>query len=151
MSILLSSIGMSGSASYDYYRYKRRCWSSDEDSDEDSDENPNDWSMYEVHECIEYLDTWIWMDDKRKELGRRVLDVETEMFQDENLFGDWEPNECSVEECCGNAGATMERWYSQAALVLWPHSKRVVIKLQSLLHSGIPSAVNHTVVVDLTT
>ena len=48
----------------------------------------------------------------------------------------------SVEKCCGNAGATMERWYSQAALVLWPHSKRVVIKLQSLLHSGIHSAVS---------
>ena len=78
--------------------------------------------MYEVHECIEYLDTWIWMDDKCKELSRMVIDVETEVFQDKNPFGDWEPNECSVEECCGNAGATMERWYSQAALVLWPHS-----------------------------
>ena len=123
---------------YDYYRYKRRCWS----SDEESDENPDDWSMFEVHECIEYLDTWIGMDDKRKKLGRMVIDVETEVFQDENPFGDWEPNECSVEECSGNEGATMERWYSQAALVLWPHSNRVAIKLQSLLHDGICSAVD---------
>ena len=130
----------SGSAectNYDYYRYKRRCWS----SDEESDENPADWSMDEVHERIEYLDTWIGLDDKRKKLGRMVIDVEAEVFQDDNPFGDWEPNDCSVEECSGNAGVTMERWYQQAALVLWPHANSVAIKLQLLLHNGFGNAV----------
>ena len=132
----------SGSAEHtgydDYYRYKRRCWS----SDEESDENPNDWSMFEVHQRVEYLDSWIGLDDKPKELGRMAIDVETEVFQADNPFGDWEPEECSVEECSGNAGATMERWYNQAALVFWPHSNSVAVKLQSLLHDGIHSAVN---------
>ena len=36
----------------------------------------------------------------------------------------------------------MERWYNLAALVLWPHSNSVAIKLQPLLHDGIGSAVN---------
>ena len=64
-----------------------------------------------------------------------------QLFQDDNPFVDWEPNDCSVEECSGNGGVTMERWYQQAALVLWPHANRVAIKLQLLLHNGFENAV----------
>ena len=106
------------------------------------EEDPDDWSMCEVFDNSETLDTWVGLDDKRKNLGKMDVDAETEVLQDEDPFEDLEPDDVQVEECSGNEGATMERWYHLAALVLWPHSNSVAIKFQSLLHDGIRSAVN---------
>ena len=126
----------SGSAEGGDWGYsKRRRWGYD------YEEDPDDWSMCEVFDTSETLDTWVGLDDERKELGNMDVDVETEVLQDDDPFQQVEPDDVQVEECSGNEGATMERWYHLAALVLWPHFSSVAIKLQSLLHGGIGSAV----------
>ena len=100
--------------------------------------------MLKSHNFLNHINngTWIGLDDKRKKtLAPWSLMWRPEVFQDDNPFVDWKPNDCSVEECSGNAGVAMERWYQQAGLVLWPHVNRVAIKLQLLLHNGFENAV----------
>ena len=38
-----------------------------------------------------------------------------------------EPDTEEVEEASGNEGATIERWYNQAALLLWPKQQRIKV------------------------
>ena len=61
--------------------------------------------------------------------GKKVknLSVQDEMFKPEGALDKIlkdEPENEEVNEATGNEGATMDRWYSQAALLLWPEQNR---------------------------
>ena len=61
--------------------------------------------------------------------GKKIknLSLQDEMFKPEGaldrILQDKPENE-EVNEATGNEGATMDRWYSQAALLLWPEQNR---------------------------
>ena len=123
--------GSAESNDYGYSYCKRHRWS-------DSEEDPADWSMGEIYDTSVTLDNWVGLDDAHK-------DIDEMSVKDGELIGgkaldDVDPEE-EVEECSGNAGATMERWYRQATLVLWPRGDTVAIKLRALVKEGTGVAV----------
>ena len=83
------------------------------------------------------LGNWVGLNDEHKEFGNMDVDVEDEVLQEDDPFDSVEPDNVEVEECSGNEGATMQRWYHLAALVFWPHAKSVNIEFEALLQSGI--------------
>ena len=66
--------------------------------------------------------------------------VEEEELMEENRFDGLDPEQ-EVEECSSNEGATMERWYRLAALVLWFSYNTVSVKLASWTKLGIGSGI----------
>ena len=58
------------------------------------------------------------------------VQLDDEMIKPEgaldNLLSN-EPDDEEIEEVTGNEGATMDRWYSQAALLLWPKQHRLEV------------------------
>ena len=126
----------SGSAEGGCGYYKKGRWGYDSES-----EDPDDWSMCDVIDSSVTLGNWVGLNDEHKEFGNMDADVEDEVLQEDDPFDSVEPDNVEVEECSGNEGATMERWYHLAALVFWPHAKSVNIEFEALLQSGISSAV----------
>ena len=56
------------------------------------------------------------------------IKLDNEMIKPEGALDkllEFDPDEEEVEEATGNEGATMEKWYSQAAFVLWPKQYRM--------------------------
>jgi hypothetical protein len=85
----------------------------------------DDLEMEEVEDYRQWLDGWVGPDGDRPPFG------EIELLSEERLphdaLDDAEPDEQRIEEATGNAGATVERTYRRAALVLWPESRTLTV------------------------
>ena len=55
-----------------------------------------------------------------------------------DAFEDMDPDELSFQEATGNEGATFERTYRRAALVLWPRERRLAVFNQAGLSVTLP-------------
>ena len=80
-----------------------------------------DESEYEVHEIFDWehkLDSWIRPDDDRPDFDGMKL-VPNELVPTRNLDR-VKPDSVSLTEASGNEGASIERLYLRAALVMWP-------------------------------
>ena len=120
--------GSAESRGYGYGYHKRYCGYRDAD-----------WSMVEIDSTTVTLDSWVGLDDARKDISEMNVDEDEELIGG-NSLDDVDPEE-EVEECSGNEGATMERWYRQATLVLWPRANIVPMKVKALIRKGIGVAV----------
>jgi hypothetical protein len=124
--LALVSIEESGSAEYtgDYRSYRRGG-----DSDADFEE-------IEVIERYESLSSW------RKPGGGEVALGELPVFEDEispaDALADLAPDEENFHEATGNEGASFERSYRRAALVLWPTHRRLAVMSQGGLPATLP-------------
>ena len=76
--------------------------------------------------------------DRTRENFQRILFEKEEVLQSEELE-DMYPDEEEVEEWTGNAGATVERTYRVAALVLWPEENTFDI----IASNSIPEAAGY--------
>ena len=112
--LALVSITESGSAEHiGYYGSRRRRWSDEEDEE--------DFEVSEVH------------DRQRDVIGlaasrRQPAELGALPFMEDELcppdaFEDLEPDEQYFHEATGNEGASFERTYRRAALVLWPRAR----------------------------
>jgi hypothetical protein len=122
------SIEESGSAEHTGY-YGRRRWSRD---DEDSDE-------FEVAEVIDralLLSEWRHPDGGEAGFGDFPF-AEDELCPPD-AFEDLMPDEEHFHEATGNEGASFERTYSRAGLVLWPTARRLAVLNQAGLGSTLP-------------
>ena len=93
-----------------------------------------DARLAEVEDYQQWLDAWSAPDGARPPFGEIALASEERLPV--GVFDDVEPDEQHVEEATGNAGATVERTYRRAALVLWPQSRT----LQVVAGGGIDAA-----------
>ncbi|MEK7991141.1 MAG: 2OG-Fe(II) oxygenase [Thiotrichaceae bacterium] len=93
----------SGDVGYDYY------------------EDEDDAEMEEVFDSMLSIDGWITPDNQRVDFGNLTVNEE-EVFAEFDST-DRIADEQEIEEATGNEGATMERWYHQAALVIWPQAQ----------------------------
>ena len=63
--------------------------------------------------------------------GEQVKFGELSFNRDEvvpkDIFDETDPDEEDCQEATGNEGATMERWYKMAALVMWPKDQRLSV------------------------
>jgi hypothetical protein len=126
--LALVSIEESGSAEHTGY-FGRRRWSEDEENDEE----------FEVTEIIDrapILSEW------RRPDGSATGFKEFPFTEDElcppDAFEDLTPDEQHFHEATGNEGASFERTYRRAGLVLWPRARRLAVLNQAGLATTLP-------------
>jgi predicted 2-oxoglutarate/Fe(II)-dependent dioxygenase YbiX len=111
----------SGEADYDTWQprgYSRRYsyYGADDDEDDDDDDS-SDTDMGEVYEEELSLEHWLDPQGRKRDFGQiHVEESEILGIEDEE---DWNVRQ-EVHEATGNEGVTVERWYRQAAVVIWP-------------------------------
>ncbi|MCW5322198.1 2OG-Fe(II) oxygenase [Verminephrobacter aporrectodeae subsp. tuberculatae] len=142
--LYLALVSIEEMASAEYIGYGRdygrrhRDWDEDEEG-EDDDDGDGDGEDYEVGDIIERDLT---VSDWRHPDGSRPA-IHSLPFQEDELcppeyFDDLEPDEQHFHEATGNAGATLERTYRQAAFVLWPRAQRMDVLSSAGLHVTLP-------------
>ena len=126
--LALIAIAESGSAEHtDYYPSHRRGRSDDEDEE---------YEIVEVNDRTATLSNW-----QRPDGGQTaVADLP---FEDDELcppdaLEEMEPDELYFEEATGNEGATFERTYRRAALVIWPQRRWLAVLAQAGLRVTLP-------------
>lgn len=120
--VALLTIEESGSA--EYSGYSGRSWRDDE------------FEIVEVCSSSAVLSDWRSPDGTAAELG--IFPVEDGELCPPDMFDDMEPDEQEFQEATGNEGASFERSYRRAALVLWPRARRLEVISQAGLQVGLP-------------
>ncbi|HUY31156.1 MAG TPA: 2OG-Fe(II) oxygenase [Pirellulales bacterium] len=110
-------------------------WSRDEDAD---DENSDDSGvgMGEVYEEELSLDHWVDPHGNKQPFGEMNLD-ESEILSQEGK-DDWSYRQ-EVHEATGNEGVSMERWYRQGVVVIWPRDRYFRILADEGQASAVPA------------
>jgi predicted 2-oxoglutarate/Fe(II)-dependent dioxygenase YbiX len=107
-------------------------WGRDDDDAEDED----DFEIGEVLDCSRTLSDWGRTDGTRVALGAfPITDAE---ISPPDALADMEPDEQHFQEATGNEGASFERTYRRAALVLWPQARRLAVLSQAGLPVTLP-------------
>ncbi|MGB9118751.1 2OG-Fe(II) oxygenase [Bradyrhizobium sp.] len=128
--LALVSIEESGSAEYTgHYGRSRR-------SREDEDDDDEEFEVAEVFDRALILSEW------RRPDGGEVGFGDFPFAEDElcpsDAFEDLMPDEQHFHEATGNEGASFERTYSRAGLVLWPTARRLAVLNQAGLRATLP-------------
>ena len=123
--LALLTIEESGSAEYN--GYGGRSWRDDEG---------DEFEIVEVCDSSAVLSDWRSSDGAAAELG--IFPVEDGELCPPDPFEDMEPDEQEFQEVTGNEGASFERSYRRAALVLWPSSRRLEVISQAGLPVSLP-------------
>jgi predicted 2-oxoglutarate/Fe(II)-dependent dioxygenase YbiX len=104
---------------YDPYRRRRSYyWSYDEDDegqDDDSDDSGVD--MGEVYEEERSLEHWLDSRGRKQAFGKMHLEEGEILGLDTK--DEWSRRQ-EVHEATGNEGVSVERWYRQGVIVIWP-------------------------------
>jgi hypothetical protein len=121
---------------YDRYRSRRSYRWSDEE-DEDVEDSPDSGAeMGEVYEEEMTLDHWLDPLGGKPQFGEMKLE-KSEVLSQEGQEG-WSIRQ-EVHEATGNEGVSLERWYRQGAIVIWPRDRYFRILAGEGQGSAIPS------------
>lgn len=126
--LALVSVEESGYAEHVGGGYYNR-WGSD-------DEDNNEFEIGEVLDHWETISEWRSPDGSQPTLP--TLSYEAKEFCPPEAFDKMEPDDVEFQEATGNAGASFERIYHCAALVLWPRSRFLTIINQGGLNTALP-------------
>jgi len=96
-------------------------WSGDWDDLDVDDEDLEGVEIAEVYEESWGLEHWVAVDGRPRDLSRMELSPD-ELVRDPKRELSYEQ---SVQGPTGNEGISVERWYRQAVVVLWPRSNYV--------------------------
>jgi len=132
-------IGDSGAAEADddyFYRSRRSRYRNYHDEDEEHDDEDASFTVTTVDDTWQYVDEWRDTDDRVVEFGRIPV-AGGELLPAGALDGE-PPDEKRLTEASGNEGATYERSYHRAALVLWRQSRCVDVLLQAGVVAALP-------------
>jgi hypothetical protein len=124
--LALVHIEETGSAEpeYPYYgRRRSRRWA------DDDGETAGDFEVIDVFEGYQYLDHWITPEGEPKAFGN--IPLEAGELLPAGALDDQPPDAQSLHEATGNEGASYERSYLRAALVLWPRERFADVLLQA--------------------
>ena len=121
-SLALVTHYQTGIPSYDswtpsYYRSRGRRY---KEWDEPEEEDADDAEMEDVIEEYITLAHWRDMDGRERPFGELGVD-DDELLCGEEREG-WSVQQ-EIQEATGNEGASMQRWYRQCALVIWPRDR----------------------------
>ena len=126
--LALVSIEESGSAEHTGYYSRRRRSRDDEDSEE--------------FEVAEVIDRALFLSEWRRPDGSEAGFGDFPFAEDElcppDAFEDLTPDEEHFHEATGNEGASFERSYRRAGLVLWPRVRRLAVLNQAGLRATLP-------------
>jgi predicted 2-oxoglutarate/Fe(II)-dependent dioxygenase YbiX len=131
--LALLTIWESGSAEYNgrenwHYRRGRR--------DSGVEENASEFEVVEVHDWSKTLSDWRRPDGSATALGKLPL-VDNEVSPPDALE-DMEPDEEHFHEATGNEGASFDRTYARAVLVIWPSKRILALLNQGGLEATLP-------------
>jgi predicted 2-oxoglutarate/Fe(II)-dependent dioxygenase YbiX len=117
-----------GSADYSGHSRRGRRYDDDDDDDE--------FEIAEIGDRSVTLSEWRTLDGRPVSLGEiPVYDWE---LSPPDVFESLEPDEIHFSEATGNEGATFERTYRRAALVLWPSGRLFAVLSQAGLKATLP-------------
>ena len=129
--LALLDIEESGSAEYSGYGRRRyRGYYDDDEAEAD------EFEIGEVFDRSATLSTWRSRDGATPPLG--ALPVDEEELCPQAVFDDVEADEMHFQEATGNAGASFDRAYRRAALVLWPRAHRMAAIGAATPGEGLP-------------
>jgi hypothetical protein len=111
------------------YPSRRGRWSDDDDEDDDFEE-------VEVTDRREHVSEWRRPDGSPSTLGQ--LPIKVGEICPPDALEDMEPDEQHFHEATGNAGASFDRTYRRAALVLWPGARILAVLNQAGLPVTLP-------------
>src|SRR5271166_3863536 len=120
--LALLEIEESGIAEYSGDYRRGRGWSDSDDDDE--------FEAGEVSDRSVGLSEWRKPDGGISALGKLPV-VEAAELSPPDAFADIEPDEEHFHEATGNEGASFERTYRRATLVLWPRRRRLAVVCQA--------------------
>ena len=134
----------SGEADYetmDHDPYRRRNsfrWSYDDDEEEgDFDSDDSGVGIGEVYEQEISLEHWLDPQGRKQVFGTMHLE-ESEILGLDNKE-DWSRRQ-EVHEATGNEGVSVERWYRQSVIVIWPREHYFGIWAREGQASAIPAS-----------
>ncbi len=138
----LLTLHQGGSAAYGSFEYgslwgRRKSYGwYDDDVDDEGDGDDPDAEFEEI--CEEQLTLEHWLDPEGQEQSFGTIH-----FDDHEILGleDKEGWSCEqeVHEATGNEGASMERWYRQAAVAIWPRDRHFHVLAAEGPASAIPA------------
>ncbi len=134
-------IGETGAAEindYDYFRSRRARYHYNFHPDEETESKARNVSFdaITVDDGWQYLDEWSDQDDRPLAFGHIPL-ADGELLPANALDGE-PPDERRLTEATGNEGASYERSYRRAALVLWPSDRTIDVLLAGGVTTAIP-------------
>ena len=127
--LALLEVEESGMAEYSGDYRRGRGWRDSDDDDE--------FEAGEVGNRSVILSEWRKPDGDTSALGDLPVEEEAELSPPD-AFADLEPDEEHFQEATGNEGASFERTYRRAALVLWPRRRRLAVVCQAGLSATLP-------------
>jgi len=141
--LALVSIEESGSATYadDYGGggWRGRGRNRDDDDEDDDDDGGDDDDAFEVEEVI---DRYLTLSHLRRPDGGAPDLAELPFSETElcppDAFEDLTPDKQHFHEATGNEGASFDRTYVRAGLVLWPRARRLAVLNQAGLAVTLP-------------
>src|SRR5260370_12000621 len=99
------------------------------------------WSEHDV-EAGEVFDRHVALSEWRRPDGNssqlRELAVEANELSPPDAFEGMEPDDEEFHEAAGNEGASFDRTYRRAALVLWPRERMFAVLSQAGLAATLP-------------
>ncbi len=104
--------------------------------DEPEEVSREDYEVVEVSYDWRYIDHWVNPDDVPVGFGKIPLG-EGEVLP-AGALDDELPDEQRVTEATGNEGASFERSYHRAALLIWPRNRFVNVLLQAGVQAALP-------------
>jgi predicted 2-oxoglutarate/Fe(II)-dependent dioxygenase YbiX len=128
--LALVSIEEDGSAEHTSYSGSRRGWSRYEDEDD------NEFEVIEVDNRKVSASDWRRPDGEPSPLT--VIPVEDDEVSPPAAFEGLDPDEQHFHEATGNEGASFERTYRRAALVLWPRERLFAVINQAGVEVTLP-------------
>lgn len=136
--LALLRIEESGAAEYHGYGGPRWRGRYHDDDEEDGDsEHDDEFRVAEVFDRSLTLSDWRRPDGGVMSLG--PLPFNDGEVCPPDALADMEPDEQHFHEATGNEGASFERSYQRAALVLWPHATRLRVIARAGLAASLPA------------
>jgi predicted 2-oxoglutarate/Fe(II)-dependent dioxygenase YbiX len=128
---------LTGFDGYGYGKYAER-WDEDDEDDDDAmeDADDDDYEVVEVSDASCHADHWVDAQDRHVDFGPIPLE-EGELLPQGALDGE-PPDEQRLTEATGNEGASFERSYHRAAVVLWPLKRFASVLLQAGVAAAMP-------------
>jgi hypothetical protein len=127
----------SGPAQPNYDPYDRRSrWGRRDYEEKEEDAGSGDYEVVEVSDSSQYLDQWIDAQDRPVKFGK--LPLHDGEVLPAGALDDEEPDEQRLTEATGNEGASFERSYHRAALVIWPLDRFTGVLLQAGVGAALP-------------
>jgi len=137
LQLALLSIEESGVAEYKEYPRRSRSRSRSRYRDDEGDGDDDIFEAGEVCDRSETLSDWRCPDGSRSVLT--TLPVEGNELSPPGVLEEIEPDDIDFTEATGNEGASFERSYHVACLVLWPRARFLAV----LTQAGFPAALAH--------